>query len=434
MKIPKRIAQTVINSLKGGVVPRTGLAYVTVGREAEIAALLRDVDVVSDGGAAFRFIAGKYGSGKSFLLQTVRNYVMDRGFVVVDADLSPERRLQGTRGQGLATYKELIKNMSTKTRPEGGALSLILDRWISGVLSSVAQTGAAEGTPEFSRLAEKEIYSVASGLSELVHGFDFAKLLLAYYNSFIQGDDETKSKVLKWFRGEYATKSEAKAELGVNIIITDDDWYEYIKLFSLFFVSAGYSGLIVLVDELVNIYKIPNAITRQYNYEKILTMYNDALQGNASHLGIIMCVTPQCLEDTRRGIYSYEALKSRLAPGKFSSDRADLLSPVIKLSPLSHEEMLVLTEKLTEIHAALYDYQPKLTTEDMALFIRAEYSRIGAESLITPREIIRDWIEILNITYQDPSVKVDALLSSGGFTFAEAQAVPSDAEFAEFEL
>ncbi|MBQ7714718.1 MAG: ATP-binding protein [Clostridia bacterium] len=434
MKIPKRIAQTVINSLKGGVVPRTGLAYVTVGREAEIAALLRDVDVVSDGGAAFRFIAGKYGSGKSFLLQTVRNYVMDRGFVVVDADLSPERRLQGTRGQGLATYKELIKNMSTKTRPEGGALSLILDRWISGVLSSVAQTGAAEGTPEFSRLAEKEIYSVASGLSELVHGFDFAKLLLAYYNSFIQGDDETKSKVLKWFRGEYATKSEAKAELGVNIIITDDDWYEYIKLFSLFFVSAGYSGLIVLVDELVNIYKIPNAITRQYNYEKILTMYNDALQGNASHLGIIMCVTPQCLEDTRRGIYSYEALKSRLAPGKFSSDRADLLSPVIKLSPLSHEEMLVLTEKLTEIHAALYDYQPKLTTEDMALFIRAEYSRIGAESLITPREIIRDWIEILNITYQDPSVKVDALLPSGGFTFAEAQAVPSDAEFAEFEL
>ena len=434
MKIPKRIAQALINSLKGGVVPRTGLAYVAVGRDAEIAALLHDVDIVSEGGAAFRFIAGKYGAGKSFLLQTVRNYVMDRNFVVVDADLSAERRLKGNGGQGLATYKELIKNMSTKTRPDGGALSLILDRWISSVMSSVAQRGISADSPSFAAEAEKEIYRVASSVSELVHGFDFAKLLVAYYRSFTEGDDEMKARVRKWFRGEYATKSEAKSELGVNIIITDDDWYEYIKLFSSFFVMAGYSGLIVLFDELVNIYKIPNRITRDYNYEKILTMYNDALQGKASHLGIIMSVTPQCLEDTRRGIYSYEALRSRLAPGRFSGETPrDLLSPVIKLSPLSNEEMLVLTEKLTEIHASLYDYTPELKTEDMANFIRIEFSRVGASSMITPREIIRDWIEVLNITYQDPSADVSSILSSGDFAFAPAP-VEEREGFAEFEI
>ena len=428
MKIPKRIAQTLINSLKGGVVPRTGLAYVAVGRDAEISALLHDVDIVAEGGAAFRFIVGRYGSGKSFLLQTVRNYVMDRGFAVVDCDLSPERRLQGTRGQGLATYKELIKNLSTKTRPEGGALPLVLDRWISKL-----QTDAASSGGDVPALVEREIYRVASSLSELVHGFDFAKLLVAYYRSYVEGDDETKSKVLKWFRGEYQTKSEAKAELGVNIVITDDDWYEYIKLFASFFVLAGYSGLIVLVDELVNIYKIPNSITRQYNYEKILTMYNDALQGKASHLGIIMSATPQCLEDTRRGIYSYEALKSRLAAGRFSGGERDLLSPVIKLSPLSNEELLILAEKLTEIHGVLWDYAPRVTTEDAAAFIRAELSRVGADDRITPREVIRDWIEILNILYQDKGSTVAALLSSGGFTFAEA-AVEDTAEFAEFEV
>ncbi len=435
MKIPKRIAGTLINSLGGGVVPRTGLAYVTVGREAEIAALLRDVDTVADGGASFRFVVGKYGSGKSFLLQTMRNYVMDRGFVVVDADLSPERRLQGTRGQGLATYKELIRNMSTKTRPDGGALSLILDRWISGVMSSVAAGGEDPSSPDFARAVEKEIYRVAAGVSELVRGFDFAKLLVEYYKAFVADDEDKKTLVLKWFRGEYQTKSEVKEALGIGTLITDDDWYEYIKLFAAFFVGAGYSGLFVLVDELVNIYKIPNSITRQYNYEKILTMYNDTLQGKASHLGFIMSATPQCLEDTRRGIYSYEALRSRLASGKFASEgKIDLLSPVIKLSPLSNEETLVLTEKLTEIHAVLYDWAPRVTTEDAASFIRAEYGRVGASELITPREIIRDWIEILNILYQNPASTVASILSSGGFTFAEADVGERDENFAEFEI
>ena len=358
MKIPKRIASVVINSLKGGVVPRIGLPYITVGRETEIDALLHDVDIIEQGGASFRFIVGKYGSGKSFLLQTIRNYVMDRNFVVADADLSPERRLQGTKGQGLATYKELIRNISTKTRPEGGALTLILDRWISGVQSeAAAESGLDIGDPRFSKEVERKIYEVISSLNEMVHGFDFAKLLTIYYKSYINGDDESKAKVVKWFRGEYVNKSEAKAELGVNIVISDDDWYEYIKLFAVFLKKAGYNGLVILIDELVNIYKIPNSITRQYNYEKILTMYNDTLQGKASYLGIIMSGTPQCIEDTRRGVYSYEALRSRLAQGRFGSDEVkDMLAPVIKLSPLTYEEMLVLIEKLSDIHAQLFDY------------------------------------------------------------------------------
>ena len=282
MKIPKRIASAVINSLKGGVVPRIGLPYITVGRATEIDALLHDVDIIADGGASFRFIVGKYGSGKSFLLQTIRNHVMDRGFVVADADLSPERRLQGTKGQGLATYKELIRNLSTKTRPEGGALTLILDRWISAVQSEAAvESGLSPEDPAFGKLVEKKIFSVIAALNEMVHGFDFARLLTIYYHAAVEGDDEKKALVVKWFRGEYNTKSEAKAELGVNIVITDDDWYEYIKLFAVFLKKAGYNGMLVLIDELVNIYKIPNSITRQYNYETILTMSNDTLQGKA---------------------------------------------------------------------------------------------------------------------------------------------------------
>ena len=437
MKIPKRIAQALINSLKGGVVPRIGLPYITVGRKEEIDALLRDVEIIADGGASFRFIMGKYGSGKSFLLQTMRNYVMAKNFVVVDADLSPERRLQGTRGQGLATYKELIRNISTKTKPEGGALSLILDRWISNVQQQVLEhSGLGITDPQLPVLVEKQIAAVICSLNEMVHGFDFSRLLTLYYQAHIQGNDALKAKVLKWFRGEYATKTEARQELGVNIVITDDDWYEYLKLFACFLKQAGYAGMLVLIDELVNIYKIPNAITRQYNYEKILTMYNDAMQGKAQYLGFILCGTPQCMEDPRRGVYSYEALRSRLAEGHFSGNHKDLLSPVIRLQPLSHEEMLVLAEKLAQIHAELYAYTQIVTEQDMVDFIEVEFRRIGADTHITPREVIRDFIEVLDIVYQNPGLKVRELLGSDSFSYAQNDVLgeATEAEFAEFRL
>ena len=311
-KVPKRIAQTVIGSLKGGVVPRIGLPYITVGRKSEIEALLHDVDIIGEGGASFRFIVGRYGSGKSFLIQTIRNYVMDRGFIVADADLSPERRLQGTKGQGLATYRELIGNLSTKTKPEGGALTLVLDRWINNVQMEAAQeTGLMPGDPALTKAVDQKIYAVTSAVSEMVHGFEFARLLSIYYHAYVEGDDDKKKKVVRWFRGEYALKREAKEELGVNIIISDDDWYDYLKLFATFFRLAGYTGMFIMIDELVNIYKIPNSITRQYNYECTTTRFRarrDIWESSwALHLrhwrtsGEGSTATRRCVPGSRRG-------------------------------------------------------------------------------------------------------------------------------------
>ena len=438
MKVPRRIATVLINSLKGGVVPRIGLPYIAVGRREELEALLHDIDIVAEGGASFRFLSGRYGSGKSFLLQTIRNYAMDRNFVVADADLSPERRLQGTRGQGLATYRELIRNLSTRTRPEGGALGLILDRWISGVRSVTAtNAGLAPESAGFDQAVEKKIYEVIHSLNEMVHGFDFARLLSIYYRAGLAGDEETKAKVVKWFRGEYSGKTEARAVLGVNIVITDDVWYEYLKLFALFLRRAGYAGLLVLIDELVNICKIPNSITRQNNYEKILTIYNDTLQGKARYLGVIMGGTPQCIEDPRRGLFSYEALRSRLAEGRFHLEgMRDVLSPVIKLSPLTAEEMLVLIEKLAAIHAELFGYEPILRQSELVTFIRIEFARIGADENLTPREVIRDFIELLNLVRQNPGVDVAGLLGSERFDYARPAPAGNaeEKEFEEFEL
>ena len=437
-KVPRRIASVIINSLKGGVVPRVGLPYITVGREAEIGALLHDLDLVADGGASFRFLVGRYGSGKSFLLQTIRNHAMGRNFVVADADLTPERRLHGTKGQGLATYRELIGNLSTKTRPEGGALTLVLERWISNVQAQVSMgSGLAPDDPAFAAEVERAIMGQIQQLQELVHGFDFARLLTLYWRAHLEGDDETKGNVIRWFRGEYRTKSEARADLGVNIVITDDDWYDYLKLLAAFLVQAGYAGLIVCVDELVNLYKIPNAISRQYNYEKILTMYNDTLQGKAHYLGIIMSGTPQSIEDRRRGLYSYEALRSRLSQGRFASEGlADLLAPVIRLQPLTHEELLVLTEKLADIHAGLFGYERTITDQDLVTFLQLEFGRVGADSHLTPREVIRDFVELLDILYQTEGLTIEQVLGSQQLpSFGpQEQGEDEDNLFAEFEI
>lgn len=425
-RVPKRVAAVILNSLKGGVVPRIGLPYITVGREVEIRALLTDLSLIADGGASFRFLVGRYGAGKSFLLQTIRTHAMGEGFVVADADLSPERRLQGGQGQGLATYRELIRNISTKTRPEGGALNLILDRWVASCADADESAVNAQLAP----------------LEEMVHGFDFSRMLRRYRAAVSEGDKEAMSRVTKWIRGEYRTKSEAHAELGSSTIISDDDWYDYVKLIARFLVCSGYKGMLVLIDELVNLYKIPNAITRQYNYEKILTMYNDTLQGKAQYLGMIMGGTPTSIEDRRRGVFSYEALRSRLAQGRFArEDLKDMLAPIIRLQPLTYEELLVLIEKLMQIHAGYFGWTPTLTENDLVDFLKIEFGRVGADTHLTPREVIRDFIELLDILCQNPDANVAELLQSvGGDALAPAAVTDNtdtaseDRNFAEFTI
>lgn len=456
-QVPTRIANILINALKGGVVPRAGLEYITVGRTQEIAAILHDIEMIEEGGASFRFIVGKYGSGKSFLLQTIRNYATAKGFAVVDADFSPERRFAGTKGQGLATYKELIKNLSTKSKPDGGALPLILEKWISGIQMSVrtrlpaeekenvrsreksaaGDMAEADSLAEFDREVERQIYAVAGSLEGMVNGFEFAKAVVLYWKAYREDDAALKSNVLRWFRGEYPTRKEAKADLGINFIVTDETWYDFLKIFAAFLVGAGYKGMLVIIDELVNIFKIPNSITRANNYEKILTMYNDVLQGKAQHIGFLMGGTPQCIEDKYKGVFSYEALRSRLAEGHFATaDVKDLSAPIIRLQMLTQEEMYILVEKLQNIHAQLYNYTPALAQEDLVYFLTVEYNRVGAETHITPREIIRDFIELINILHQNPQKTVSQILGDNSFEMAKG-GIPDEEiqdEFREFEI
>ncbi|WP_339314739.1 ATP-binding protein [Paenibacillus sp. FSL R10-2734] len=436
LKIPKRMTTALVNSLTAGVVPRIGLEHIAVGRRPEIEAILRDMDNIAEGGAAFKLITGKFGSGKSFLLQMIRNYAMDRDFVVADADLSPERRLVGTKGQGLATYRELMSHLSTRTRPDGGALEIILQKWIITLQQSVMQENEyGPDHPQLGDEVEKRIYAVASEMRGLVHGFDFAKVLAAYWNAHKLADDELKQDSLRWLRGEFATRTEARKALGVGVIIDDDNWYDYMKLWAEFTAAIGYKGLLLFIDEGVNLYKITNSISRQSNYEKLLTMFNDTMQGKAESLGIFIGGTPQFVEDGRRGLFSYEALRSRLVAGRYgAAGLNNYTGPIIALDMLSHEEILVLLQKLRDIHALHYGYEVQLTQEQLVHFMEEAVGRLGADELLTPREVVRDFMDLLHTLHQHPEISFEKLIGERTSKPAETEQNELDGFLAEFEL
>ena len=431
IKVPKRILNTLISSLTAGVVPRSGAPYIAIGRKEEINSLLDNLDTVAEGGSVTRFLIGRYGSGKSFLIQLIRGYALDRGFICADADLSPERRLTGGTGAGLATYKELMINMASKSSPDGGALPTILSRHLTKLQTELISEGIMPDNDRFEDEIKKRVFLTLSELEGDVGGFDFARVLGEYYMASIRDAGDKKSACLRWLRGEFATKTEASSMLGfrVSTVIDDDNWYNFIKLFASLSVKLGYCGLILFIDECVNLYKIPNRISREANFEKILTIFNDTLQGKARNLGVIFGGTPQFLEDTRRGLFSYDALKSRLADSKYSDlGYQNLSSPVIRLRRLSDNELLALVKRLSKLYAQREGTDiPLVSDREIELFMNYALSRAGSEEMITPREIIRDFLTLLNILKDNPSATFDALVKN--IDYSKKEEAPVDDDF-----
>ena len=423
IKVPKRILNTLLSSLSAGVVPRSGAPYIAIGRTEEINSLLDNLEDVKEGGAFCRFLIGRYGSGKSFLIQLIRGYALDRGFICADADLSPERRLTAGNGAGLATYKELLINLATKASPDGGALATVLSRHFTALKTELIEQGIMPDSDRFETELQKKVYLTLAELEGDVGGFDFARVLSEYYMASIHDNTEVKTACLRWLRGEFSTKTEANSALGfrVSTVIDDDNWYNFIKLFASLSVKLGYSGLVLFIDECVNLYKITNRISREANYEKLLAIFNDTLQGKAKSLGVIFGGTPQFLEDTRRGLFSYDALKSRLADSKYSElGYQNLASPVIRLRRLSDNELLALVKRLTKLYAQREGSDtPPLSDSEISVFINKALGKAGAGEMITPREIIRDYLTLLNILRDNKGATFEGLMQNVTFSVAE---------------
>ena len=413
-KVPKRILNTLMSSLAAGVVPRSGAPYIAIGRKNEISALLSDLEAVSEGSGSMRFVIGRYGSGKSFLIQLIRGYALERDFITADADLSPERRLYGTGGSGVATYRELIKNLASKSSPDGGALPKIISRWIDTLKTEIVSEGIEPESQEFFIRLNALVAEKLREIEFMVGGFDFSRVITEYYRSFIEENDDKKTACLCWLRGEFTTKTEARAALGfgVSVIIDDDNWYDFIKLWAVLVRFMGYKGLVVFIDECVNLYKINHRVSRENNYEKILAMFNDTLQGRAPGLGLILGGTPQFMDDTRRGLFSYEALRSRLGDSRYNSERFNnYIGPVIRLKRLTDDELYALISRISKLYSQNYSCSIPVSEEQMVSFLEISLSRAGADNMITPREMIRDYMTVLNILLQNPDVSFEDVVS-----------------------
>ncbi len=408
IRVPRRILSSLLSSVAAGVVPRSGAPYIAIGRKDEIGALLCDLENIGEGGSAMRFLIGRYGSGKSFLMQLIRGYALERDFLTADADLSPERRLYGTAGSGVATYRELMKNLASKASPDGGALPRVIARWIGNLQADVGED--ANGSK-----LRAAVQATLRDVEFMVGGFDFARVISAYYTAYLDGDDTLMSACLCWLRGEFTSKVEARRALGfhVSVIIDDENWYDFIKLFAVLARKIGYRGLVVFVDECVNLYKISHRVSRENNYEKILSMFNDALQGKAEGLLLVLGGTPQFLEDPRRGLFSYEALRSRLCDSRFAdAEFRNLIGPVIRLRRLSEDELYALIVRVTALYAEYYNWTPRVGEAEQLRFLEICTARAGADSMLTPREILRDYMTVLNILLQNEEASFDRILKN----------------------
>jgi hypothetical protein len=407
-KLRARDRDAIVQSLRAGVVPRRGHQHIQVGRAEEVGALLQDLNRVADGGSAMRFIIGEYGSGKTFFLHLVRSIGLEKGLVAAQTDLSPSRRLHSTGGEARTLYADLMANLATRTRPEGGAMPSIVERFVTSALQEARERGTATRTVLDARLA---------ALSELPGGYDFAEVIAAYWQGHDEGSDRLKSDAVRWLRGEFATRTDARKALGVRTIIDDASIYDHLKLFARFVRLAGYSGLVVCFDEMVNLYKLANTRARNSNYELILRIVNDSLQGTAVGLGVLFGGTPEFLMDPRRGLYSYEALQSRLAQNRFAAGGLkDLSGPVVPLPSLTPEELFVLLRNLRHVYASGDPAAYLLPDEALVAFMEHCSKRIGDAYFRTPRNTIRAFLELLAVLEQNPQVDWRQLL--GGIELA----------------
>ncbi|OYY74748.1 MAG: ATP-binding protein [Gammaproteobacteria bacterium 28-57-27] len=422
----------VLQSLRAGVVPRLGQHLIQVGRTREIETLVGDIDRIADGGSAFRVVIGEYGAGKTFFLNLIRAIAMEKKLVVASADLNPDRRLQASGGQARSLYAELMRNLSTRTKPDGGALSGVVEKFIATAKSEAQTAGKS---------TEVVIREKLTHLTELVNGYDFADVLAAYWKGFEEGNEKLKSDAIRWLRGEFATKTDARQALGVRSIVDDASVYDQLKLMARFVRLAGYSGLLISLDELVNLYKLANTQARNANYEQILRILNDSLQGAAVGLGFALGGTPEFLLDTRRGLYSYPALQSRLAQNTFAlGGLVDFSGPVVRLSSLTPEDFFVLLQKIRHVYASGDEAKYPLPDQGIVSFMEHCSSRIGDAYFRTPRTTITAFINLLAVLEQNPGTDWLTLLGGvvvkaddGGVTDLVVE-TEADEEFASFKL
>jgi hypothetical protein len=406
--IKPKEATSIINSLIGGVVPKIGVQHITVGRSEEIKAVVAALEDVKNGHSMVKFWIGDYGSGKSFMLHLLNTVALKQKFVVANADFTPDNRLYSNDGKAVALYSAIMDNIAIQTKPEGGALPVLLEKWIEQIIEKTADDHdipLADIRDERNwNLVQKQILKTVNEITE-VGGFDFAAVVMKYYEGYMKDDEQLRRNALRWLKGEYRTKSEARQDLGVREIIHDTNYYDMLKNFCKLFVSIGYSGFMINLDEAVNLYKISTSPMREKNYEKIMTIYNDCFQGKVANLYFNIAGTKEVLENERRGLFSYKALKSRLETNRFETAEArDYAQPVIRLMPLDHNEIFVLLKKLKAIFDFHYKSETNISDREIQGFMEELFNKPGAAEFLTPRELIRDFLNILNIVRQNPKV------------------------------
>ncbi|MBU5427676.1 ATP-binding protein [Tissierella pigra] len=414
-RVNPKEADNIIKALEGGVVPRRGIQHLLVGRNEEVQEIISILESITQGGSDIRFWIGDFGSGKSFMLRTIESIAVQKNFVVSTVDLTPTRRFYSSDGKAKSLYNEIINNIVIQTSQDGNAINTIIEEWINRIITNISER---DNIPinqllmiENKKIVENEILNITSCFKSVGLSYELGQAISKYYEGIAEDNKVLKLKALRWIRGDIDTRTESKRELGIERIINDDNWYDAIKNLAELFSDIGYSGFVVNFDEAVNLYKLPMAQTRERNYEKILNIFNECKSNTARGLFINFGATRKTIFDEHRGMSSYGALKGRLgSDGNLNSRLINTNKTALLLKPLTVEEIYTLLDNLNSIYNIHYRKNISMTTENIQIYMEEQLNRPGAAEFLTPRAVIKDYLEVLDLIRQNPDEEIESIV------------------------
>ncbi|MBL4795485.1 MAG: DUF2791 family P-loop domain-containing protein [Pseudomonadales bacterium] len=387
--------ESIIQPLRAGVVPMQGLELFQVGRDEEVESLKSQLTAVTNGASCCRFIVGEYGAGKTFLLQTIKSMAHKQELVTVTTDLSRTKRLSGGKSQTRAYYSALIRSMSTQATPLGQALPRVVKRF---VMHSLRQANQNDRSPAAEIAERLKIFE------EMACGFDFIQVIQAYWTALDTDNTALHDASLRWIRGEYLTKALAKKELGVCSIIDDNNCFDCLKMMAQFVKLSGFSGLVVLTDELGSVYNIRDKRARLNNFDAILNIVNESWLGVSPNIGYFFFTTPELFTDKKRGIQEHPALSSRLTENRFSSDTLrDWTSPVMRLTSFTDANISQLFANLLFIFCIGKHENLTLYKDDLSEVIGLLKTMLNESYYKNPRNTIKSFLDFLAIRECNPT-------------------------------
>lgn len=406
------ILREIIDSLRNGTVPAEGTENIAVGIDEELTEIQDQIERTREDKSAFKFIIGDYGSGKTFFSTSVREMAYDKKFVVSSVVISQETPLHKFE----ELYRKIMEGMRTSENKKIPAFNFILEEWLLNIEDKVIEIEGLdpyEDSKKFQIEMNKRINEELMIVGSIAASF--ANAIRAFYKAKYEGDTVLAQGAVAWLKGDNV-RAELKSKLGVIGTITRENSFEFFRALLQMIKTAGYEGLMIILDEVETVQKLVRKDMRSAAYEN-LRFFIDESDRNSFPSCFFLYTGTTDLMESEKGFKSLEPLYQRIKVEREKGDKfKNLRQPVMFLDGLNRDRLYEVACRVRNIHGQVYSWMPndKLTDDFIKRLINDMTLGFGGEINIGPRGFLRTLIDIL-----DKSQMYDDYIPSEQFEFNE---------------